>query len=65
MIILDAIEDPHNLGAIMRTQTERELTESLYETKSGGNNDVVARRCRRRRICPVARVSNIAQTIDS
>ena len=65
-IILDGIEDPHNLGAILRSadgagahgviipkRRNAGLTETVAKSSAGAIEYV-----------PVARVSNLAQTID-
>lgn len=66
IIILDEIEDPHNLGAILRTADATGvhgviipkrravgLTETVAKTSAGAIEHI-----------PVARVTNIAKTID-
>lgn len=66
LVILDGIEDPHNLGAIIRTaecagahgivipkRRAAGITETVAKTSAGAVEYV-----------PCARVSNIAQTID-
>lgn len=66
LIILDEVEDPHNLGAILRTADATGvhgviipkrravgLTETVAKTSAGAIEHI-----------PVARVTNIAQTID-
>lgn len=66
IIILDNIEDPHNLGAIIRTANQAGahgiiipkrravgLTETVVKTSAGAIN-----------YTPVARVTNITQTIE-
>lgn len=67
VLLLDEIEDPHNLGAILRTaegagvhgviipkRRSVALTETVAKASAGAVEYV-----------PVARVSNIAQTIDA
>ncbi len=67
IIICDEIEDPHNLGAIIRTaetagahgiiipkRRSASLNQTVFKTSAGAASWL-----------PVARVSNIAQTIDS
>src|SRR5699024_10352025 len=66
ILILDEIEDPHNLGAILRTADATGvhgviipkrravgLTETVAKASAGANEHI-----------PVARVTNIATTID-
>ncbi len=66
IIIADEIEDPHNLGAIIRSaeaagahgliipkRRQASLTPIVYKTSAGAVNHL-----------PVARVSNLASTID-
>lgn len=67
IIICDEIEDPHNLGAIIRTaetagahgviipkRRSASLNQTVFKTSAGAASWL-----------PVARVANIAQTIDS
>ena len=66
IIICDEIEDPHNLGAIIRTaetagadgiiipkRRSASLNHTVFKTSAGAAS-----------VVPVARVSNLAQTID-
>lgn len=67
LLILDEIEDPHNLGSILRTaectgahgviipkRRSASLNATVYKTSAGAVEHV-----------PVARVTNLAQTIES
>ena len=66
IIILDGIEDPHNLGAIMRTADGAGAHGIIIpKRRAAGITDVVAKASAGAvEYVPVARVSNIAQTID-
>lgn len=66
VIILDGIEDPHNLGAIMRTADGAGAHGIIIpKRRAAGITDVVAKAAAGAvEYVPVARVSNIAQTID-
>lgn len=66
IIILDGIEDPHNLGAIMRTADGAGAHGIIIpKRRAAGVTDVVAKASAGAvEYVPVARVSNIAQTID-
>ncbi len=67
LIILDGIEDPHNLGAIIRTADCAGAHGVIIPKRhSAGLTDTVAKASAGAiEYVPVARVSNIAQTIDS
>lgn len=67
LLILDGIEDPHNLGAILRTaeaagvhgvvirkRRQVQVTETVKKVSTGAANSV-----------PIARVPNIAEAISS
>jgi 23S rRNA (guanosine2251-2'-O)-methyltransferase len=66
VIILDGIEDPHNLGAIMRTADGAGAHGIIIpKRRAAGITDVVAKASAGAvEYVPVAKVSNIAQTID-
>ncbi len=66
LIILDGIEDPHNLGAIMRTADGAGAHGIIIpKRRAAGITDVVAKAAAGAvEYVPVARVANIAQTID-
>ena len=66
IIILDGIEDPHNLGAIMRTADGAGAHGVIIpKRRAAGITDVVAKASAGAvEYVPVAKVSNIAQTID-
>ena len=66
IIILDGIEDPHNLGAIMRTADGAGAHGIVIpKRRAAGITDVVAKASAGAvEYVPVAKVSNIAQTVD-
>lgn len=66
VIILDGIEDPHNLGAIMRTADGAGAHGIIIpKRRAAGITDVVAKASAGAvEYVSVAKVSNIAQTID-
>lgn len=66
VIILDGIEDPHNLGAIIRTADGAGAHGIIIpKRRAAGITDVVAKASAGAvEYVPVAKVSNIAQTID-
>lgn len=66
IIILDGIEDPHNLGAIMRTADGAGAHGIIIpKRRAAGISDTVAKASAGAvEYVPVAKVSNIAQTID-
>jgi 23S rRNA (guanosine2251-2'-O)-methyltransferase len=66
VIILDGIEDPHNLGAIMRTADGAGAHGIIIpKRRAAGITDVVAKASAGAvEYVAVAKVSNIAQTID-
>ena len=66
VIILDGIEDPHNLGAIMRTADGAGAHGIIIpKRRAAGVTDVVAKAAAGAvEYVPVARVSNIVQTIE-
>jgi len=66
LIILDGIEDPHNLGAILRTADGAGAHGVVIaKRRAVGVTDVVAKASAGAvEYVPVAKVSNIAQTID-
>lgn len=66
IIICDGIEDPHNLGAIIRTaETSGVHGVIIPERRSASLNATVAKAaCGALEYVPVARVTNIASTID-
>lgn len=66
IIILDGIEDPHNLGAIMRTADGAGAHGVIIpKRRAAGITDIVAKASAGAvEYVPVAKVSNIAQTID-
>lgn len=66
LIILDGIEDPHNLGAIMRTADGAGAHGIIIpKRRAAGVTDVVAKASAGAvEYVPVAKVSNIAQTIE-
>lgn len=66
VIILDGIEDPHNLGAIMRTADGAGAHGIVIpKRRAAGITDVVAKASAGAvEYVPVAKVSNIAQTVD-
>jgi len=66
IIILDGIEDPHNLGAIMRTADGAGAHGVIIpKRRAAGITDVVAKASAGAvEYVPVAKVSNIAQTIE-
>ncbi len=66
IILLDGIEDPHNLGAIMRTADGAGAHGIIIpKRRAVGITDTVAKAAAGAvEYVPVARVSNIAQTID-
>jgi 23S rRNA (guanosine2251-2'-O)-methyltransferase len=66
VIILDGIEDPHNLGAIVRTADGAGAHGIIIpKRRAAGLTDVAAKASAGAvEYVPVARVSNIAQTID-
>lgn len=66
IIILDGIEDPHNLGAIMRTADGAGAHGIIIpKRRAVGITDVVAKASAGAvEYVPVAKVSNIAQTIE-
>ena len=53
LILLDGIEDPHNLGAIIRTRRAVGLTATVAKTSAGAIHYV-----------PVAKVTNLSATIE-
>ena len=67
LIICDEIEDPHNLGAIIRTaEATRVHGVIIPERRSASLNATVAKAaCGALEYVPVARVTNIANTIDA
>ena len=67
LIICDAIEDPHNLGAIIRTAEATGVHGVIIpERRSASLNATVAKAaCGALEYVPVARVTNIANTIDA
>ena len=67
LIICDEIEDPHNLGAIIRTAEATGVHGVIIpERRSASLNATVARAaCGALEYVPVARVTNIANTIDA
>ena len=67
LIICDEIEDPHNLGAIIRTAEATGVHGVIIpERRSASLNATVAKAaCGALEYVPVARVTNIANTIDS
>ncbi len=66
LIILDGLEDPHNLGSIMRTADGAGAHGIIIpKRRAVGVTDVVAKASAGAvEYVPVAKVSNIAQTID-
>ena len=66
IVILDGIEDPHNLGAIMRTADGAGVHGIVIpKRRAAGITDVVAKAAAGAvEYVSVAKVSNIAQTID-
>ncbi|MDD4564950.1 MAG: 23S rRNA (guanosine(2251)-2'-O)-methyltransferase RlmB [Eubacteriales bacterium] len=66
IIILDGIEDPHNLGAILRTAEGAGAHGVIIpKRRAVGITDVVAKAASGAvEYVPVAKVSNIAQTVD-
>ena len=66
LIICDEIEDPHNLGAIIRTAEATGVHGVIIpERRSASLNATVAKAaCGALEYVPVARVTNIANTID-
>lgn len=66
IIILDGIEDPHNLGAVMRTADGAGAHGIIIpKRRAVGLTDTVAKvSAGAIEYVPVARVSNLAQTID-
>lgn len=66
LIILDGIEDPHNLGAIMRSADGAGAHGIIIpKRRAAGITDVVVKASAGAvEYVPVAKVSNIAQTID-
>lgn len=67
LIICDEIEDPHNLGAIIRTAEATGVHGLIIpERRSASLNATVAKAaCGALEYVPVARVTNIANTIDA
>lgn len=67
LIICDEIEDPHNLGAIIRTAEATGVHGVIIpERRSSSLNATVAKAaCGALEYVPVARVTNIANTIDA
>lgn len=67
LIVLDGIEDPHNLGAIIRTADCAGAHGIIIPKRhSAGLTDTVAKASAGAiEYVPVAKVSNIAQTLDS
>lgn len=67
LIICDDIEDPHNLGAIIRTAEATGVHGVIIpERRSASLNATVAKAaCGALEYVPVARVTNIANTIDA
>ena len=67
LIICDEIEDPHNLGAIIRTAEAAGVYGVIIpERRSASLNATVAKAaCGALEYVPVARVTNIANTIDA
>ena len=67
LIICDEIEDPHNLGAIIRTAEATGVHGAIIpERRSASLNATVAKAaCGALEYVPVARVTNIANTIDA
>ena len=67
LIICDEIEDPHNLGAIIRTaEATGDHGVIIPERRSASLNATVAKAaCGALEYVPVARVTNIANTIDA
>lgn len=66
LIVLDGIEDPHNLGAIMRTADGAGAHGIIIpKRRAVGITDVVAKASAGAvEYIPVAKVSNIAQTVE-
>ena len=66
LIILDGIEDPHNLGAIMRSADGAGAHGIIIpKRRAAGITDVVAKASAGAvEYVPVAKVANIAQTVD-
>lgn len=66
IIILDGIEDPHNLGAILRTAEGAGVHGVIIpKRRAAGITDVVTKVAAGAvEYVPVAKVSNIAQTVD-
>lgn len=66
LIILDGIEDPHNLGAVIRTADGAGAHGIIIpKRRAAGITDVAAKASAGAvEYVPVAKVSNIAQTID-
>lgn len=67
LIICDEVEDPHNLGAIIRTAEATGVHGVIIpERRSASLNATVAKAaCGALEYVPVARVTNIANTIDA
>ncbi len=66
IIICDGLEDPHNLGAVIRTAEATGVHGVIIpERRSASLNATVAKAaCGALEYVPVARVTNIASTID-
>lgn len=66
IVVLDDIEDPHNLGSIMRTAEGAGVHGIIIpKRRSAGLNSTVAKTSAGAiEYMPVARVSNLAQTIE-
>ena len=66
ILVLDEIEDPHNLGAIIRTCEAAGVCGVIIpKRRSAGLNSTVAKvACGALEYVPVARVSNIAATLE-
>ena len=67
LIICDEIEDPHNLGAIIRTAEATGVHGVIIPERRGAslNATVAKAACGALEYVPVARVTNIANTIDA
>ena len=65
-IILDELEDPHNLGSIMRTADAVRCSRGYYSKKTCGGLTAVVAKASTGAIehIPVVRANNLSQTVD-
>ncbi len=66
IVVLDGIQDPHNLGAILRTSVAAGANGVILPTRGAApvNATVLKTSAGAARLIPIARVDNIVQTIE-